>query len=286
MTPIIEDAFFLNECKEIKVNESKGTIIILNGTSSVGKSTLASQISKKLKDSVIVRCDEVAVDVFKNLVNKKNYTISENTPKDLLSLIYKGVPDIDPNFLDDEINKEMYERIRSAASQGKIVINDNAWIQQKDAENCEEELKGFSVICIFVHSSLNDLLVRVKKRNEQSSEIEHRVMTLPFQTISLMYRTVNKENECIVDTWKAQSVREFMDHLQKEFETIKHLYNSYWVEEATSFFSSLQEFYDHFKISNENSVPVTSKFPFDYLINTSKSTLEECTQQVVHWLKK
>ncbi len=261
------------------------SIIILNGLSSSGKSTLATRLSKMMSDSVIVRCDEVGVDVFNRIIQEKKHTIQNGAPRDLLSLLYRSVPEIDITSLNNDISKEMYNKIKQQASQHTYVINDNAWIQQKDVDDCNEALQGYKMIRVFVHSSFEDLLLRVKKRNQQSNEVEHRVITLPFQDLSAMYR-ISEKDEQPIDEWQQSAVTHFMEKLQKEFNIVEQTYHQYWRDEAASFFSSLPDFFKQFKLDTQSTSKVSPTFPFDYVVNTSHESLDLCAEKIVKLVTK
>lgn len=260
------------------VNTKPAPIIILNGTSSTGKSTLASLISNEIENSVIVRCDEVAVRVFDRLRKEGGYEIPENTPKDLMSLCSS----IHPlnKVLDDEVNIEMYQEIRLNADQGKVVINDNAWVREKDIEDFNHELAGYKVFRIFVHSSLEGVLTKVLKRNLSPHVIDHRSITLPYFALPLMYKAQLSKDENTLEIWDKEQIVLFMNRLKDKYESIKQTYNPIWQKEGDSFFSSIDDFYKYFRLDEESSVPITPLNPYDHVVNTSNMTTEECAKKI------
>jgi chloramphenicol 3-O-phosphotransferase len=258
-----------------------GPIIILNGTSSTGKSTLASAIADELKDSLVVRCDDVAVSVFHRLAADRGIVIPDDGPKDLMNLLYTNTEIA--KILDDEVNTEMYKIIRLHANQGKPVINDNAWVRPQDVEDCQRELSGYKIVRVFVHCSLDDILERVLRRNQSNHLIDHRSITLPFTVLPMFYKAQPSPDAHTIDIWERAHMNTFIHRMQKEFEARKPTYNYAWQKEGEDFFSKIDAFYKRLKLDSQESVPLTPCSPYDYVVNTSSMSTSECAKMIATW---
>jgi len=261
-------------------------VITLNGTCSVGKSTLADEMAKQFENGVVVRCDTVALEVFYSIVCENKYLIPHDAPRDLLTFIFKTIPTIDIDAFCKKINEEMYRQVRQHIDDGKVVINENAWVSQEEMDECGRELRGCNIVRVFVHSSLDSIFERVIKRNREKEEVEHRVITLPFKFFSEMYRVTKTKIDSFVDTLNTHTVTNLMEKLRTEFERVKDSYHRHWYQEAEEFFSSEESFRNHFHLDMQEQVEITPKLPFDYCVDTSKKTAEECASQVVKQVRR
>lgn len=284
---MIQKIDHINEDLEMStILETPPTIILLNGNCSSGKSTLADELSKQLEKSIIIRCDEVSLKVFQEIVKQENLNIDHLQNKDLLSLIYQSNLKIDREDLEDRINHEMYQQIKFYYNQGYHVIQDITWIEDHEEKLFTEHLKNYNTLKIFVHCRLEDNLRRVLQRNIEKPVIEHRVITLPFHALPLIYQPTNHEHDLVVDVWDRDELTFLFKNLSNEYKKLKDSYSDDWKNEAEKFFQRQNRFFKNFQLDTHEKIKVTPTFAFDYSVNTTEFKTEECAKKIILELMK
>ncbi len=119
-----------------------GVVIVLNGTSSSGKTTLAKELQKQF-DDVYLHCTS---DMFWDM-----------TPY--------GIPANSVNF--PNLKKAMAQSIRALASTGHNVIVDTVYLGGKSHQQMQETLRGITLFTVKVECDLAELKRREQARGDR-----------------------------------------------------------------------------------------------------------------------
>ena len=195
-----EDNHDSHEIVERPTNLAPGTIILLNGTSSAGKSTLIYELQKNYPSFYIARIDDF-IKTPKGCNKKTRYH----------------------NF---------YTHIKKIALSGQSVLVDTV-SYQLDYEKYDAILKPCKVIKVLVYCPLDALIMHVQQRNKSGALGEKRNLNQAFWQYLTLYTMQHSSSDIVIDRtstdqitltdrlpWKrARQQRKTNHGLAKEFQT-------------------------------------------------------------------
>jgi len=235
----------------------KGGIIILDGVSSSGKTSLANCLMKFLDSTYKkVALDDYVADVF---LAKKKLNIPH---KKFISIIR-------------ECRDRMYEEIIRLTSCGKNVLLDTVLSGlegEKDIDIAFEKLKGLEVVKILVYCPLPLVTERIEERNAKSffddkpEEMRSIAATLQFCNV---YKVLESDDDFFIGTLSKKDIElayKFPDFVPKQdikiFDAVKN----------KLLFS--------FGLFDRESVKIAPRQQYDCVVDTSKCSPEECSEKI------
>mgnify|MGYP004556033281 CR=1 FL=1 len=134
-----------NETYKSEVNVMSLKVILLNGASSSGKSTLAESLKKYMKDSKKEEYSIISIDDFLNM------TVDQ------------------PIYEDDvfEISQSLCQKALDSLKSGHGVIVDHVITSERIYKQLTEAWKEYAIITVQVTCPLNELEKREKKRKDR-----------------------------------------------------------------------------------------------------------------------
>lgn len=201
--------------------QASPVVILLNGTSSAGKSSIAHELTQQLREAVeIVSFDQVFFDTAVSMVRKRGYAVEnvsclcELTEKMLLERPDdKDLPS--QEVIVAEAFLEMEKRIRFLAAQGKHVIVDALTESAEDAAMQAGWISGIQVLHVLVYCSPMCLVDHVDKRNSSGCSCDYRTLCQCLTQFFAMYKKSAAE-ECSIDELNAGELEQVLDKAKEE----------------------------------------------------------------------
>lgn len=256
-------------------NVHAGHIIMINGTSSAGKSTLIAEL-KKIYGTAY---DVVAIDVFGWEFEKAHPRPTETELK----------------ALDEATKKQMLEQrgqafiegfygsARDKAKQGRIVLVDTI---DEDLVHAQRIWKDVASTTVLLYCPLPVAFERVKERNRSGKPEEERNQYLPAKHYISLYKPQEAPTEQVVDTISSAQTKLV---IQKAIElTLKNLPAQYKTEEAIirkEFEETYTKAVKQFGLDKQERVAIVPRKPHDLVLDC-RHTPQELAQEVVKALKK
>lgn len=192
--------------------KSKPWVILLNGTSSAGKSTITKEFVKEYPElkPVIIKFDDLLEEaLFKEMQQKiQQLGINATTREEMQNKLssskraecYQAVAD-----QQRAIKKKMRDGVVASLKQGKNVIIDTV-IGDDDYENTKEWFETlntlsntFPVFCALVYCPLKLLVSRVVSRNSMNTLKEQRNLQNVIELFGSMYTSQKSTTLCAYD---------------------------------------------------------------------------------------
>lgn len=249
-----------------------GTVVIINGSSSSGKSSLINEF-KKIQQAYEV----VAIDDFGPSYEASHPTLEEP--------------------VDEAIKKEMREQrargfieswyglIRDKALSGRNVLVDTV-DSDIDYEQKSEIFKGLTTIKVLLYCPLAVTITRVEQRNLSGVATEGRDKLLPLEHYLELYKPQESESEHVLDTISSKDTKQLVRSAIDAFMTsLSEKVKGKRAEIAKEAEELYTKFVSHFKLDNLEEVAIVSKQPHDLILDC-RHTPQELAQEVAKVLKK
>ncbi|MBU4270169.1 GNAT family N-acetyltransferase [Candidatus Dependentiae bacterium] len=296
---------FAGKSKKKKLENKKGTIVILNGTSSSGKSSIAKIFKEKYGyeyfsfDNTFYNS---AAEWFEQRVlklEKKYIKLPRNNPdaitRDTQKIIDKlklkeedydfGVDFTKNQYVEFEINVflKTLEDAKQYSLAGKNVVVDVVW----DNFRYKEKLDGFDYITVLVYCKLDKLLDRVRTRNT-ISEVEQRSFKQAFSTFEDFYKERGFESEILLDQLSRNDFEKACELVKSDFRIDKKIELN---EESNFKKDKYNEFINKIKINfgfdnkEIESVKITPKLSHDLIVNTGEFEPDVCAENIKNFVE-
>lgn len=237
----------------------QGKIILLDGVSSAGKSSICKELVQILGSSYqIIAIDDFVKDVF---AEQEKHPVS---PSEFIARC-------------DECSDKMYEKIKEITDQGKNVICDNVLAGLEGEKSVKlnlEKLKDLNTYFVLVYCPFKILVERILQRNKRARKEDNfqetRSLALALNQFAASFKKQKKDKDI------------FLEKLSRE-DFIKALFD------AKNEFKNDEKRFEDFKakalknigFEKENTVNLTSFLSYDCIIDTSKCSSKECAQLII-----
>ena len=242
MNSVLRSLFTLILILSPAVSLAAGKLILLNGTSSAGKTTLANEIVKTFYDSYEIRSyDDYIREYIKTnkIPNGSNLTDSQY----------------------NQFTKSMYADLKKTVLSGKNIILDAVEFDLRYNQYCKT-LNCEKIYKVIVYCPLDKINERIEKRNKSPDIKEHRPILLAYYQFLDIYKLSRSKNDLIVD--KISS-----DRLKKALTKAKSLAGN--KNEAEQLYN---RFVKTFRLNELNEIRITTINNYDYSINTDLKPTE------------
>lgn len=181
-------------------------IILLNGTSSSGKSTVSKELQKILPHALFVKVDDYydaeVIQVAKNLGWKESLGIDP-----WLFINEYLTNKTGKYYFDTEIRQQLftatdffYSKAKQMAEHGKLVFIDTVLEYESAYQQAFDYFKADNFSMILIYCPMSLLLERVQERNSTHIIAEHRHAFLAFEHFRTMYKLRENSSDPLVDT--------------------------------------------------------------------------------------
>ncbi len=262
-----------------------GKIILLNGVSSSGKTTIINEISNIDKSIKILKVD----DWFPEVLNQKAE-----------SLGWKNESGIDPwLYLYDYVHEKtgkwyfntevrqilfdeatsLYQKAKDISSSGHNVIIDTVLEYDKEYKTFDDFFKNDRVLKVLVYCPMDVLLERVEIRNKSGIPEEYRTAFQSFEQFPAMFKVQEHLNEQVVDEIKSKVLKQTLE------KSIQALIDNKIPE---PYLPKLQDFKNNFikifKLDEQENIILVSKHEYDLILNSYKNSPEESAKEIINTL--
>ncbi len=273
------------------MQNSSGIVVVLNGTSSAGKSSIINELYKKLGNNF----ERVQIDDFlwPQLINKAQalgYILKSTNGKDAEQVIMNELPQEQRNalfkFFDDEGwfsgKQALSKAVRQYAISGKNVIIDTV-ISDKfgnpEAQDFAQQMDGIKAIYVLVYCSLDKLYEFVEARNASGDAGEKRSFAQSVSQFPYMYQLAKESDQHPVDFISKSTFNKVLELVEKEFMNTP----SNGRESLSSIKDILTQKFE--LDTDKDPVPVTGMLDYNLIVNTGKYSPEECADQIVDYMR-
>jgi|SaaInlStandDraft_4_1057021.scaffolds.fasta_scaffold11061_1 chloramphenicol 3-O-phosphotransferase len=267
---------------------AQGTVILLNGTSSAGKSSIAQELQKTLGDSF----EFVGIDKDVNEPNLNSIieyvqqkTKEQVTPKNIDVIAEKLIKDgvitqeeieAFSNQTSTELFKQMIQKIKDFTKDGKNVIFDTLIGDEGEQEivRAFEQFRGENVLFLLVYCPFQELAKRIAARNIVGG-MEQRTFTQVWCQFGGLYKAAKLGDTPILETLSKKTVSDLVQlHARSEF------------EEEKEFNEFLLELLENLSLNNHETVQITQRYKYDLIVNNATQSPAECAQHIHNFIQQ
>lgn len=261
--------FILKSNQYLSAEDNKGIVVIITGTSSAGKSSIVKELQKIYGSSYLV----VKSDDYVDTLNEQSIP-DQNQPQEIISEFWT-------KFYDD-----FYVGIKKLSDSGNNVLVDAVRFDDDHERYCNI-LKGRKVIKILIYCPLDLIFEHVNQRNKSDDIKEQRIAFCSIDQFPHSYKLAQFEDELVIDRISSVALFNTLIKAKKECESLlKDLPEEVSKERARSNEVCFNNFINEFKLNELKEVILVSKFPYNLIINSSKSSIIEIAKQIQNYLNK
>ena len=228
-----------------------GEIILLNGTSSAGKSSLAEVLvaTSRLKYEV------VSFDDFYHDFQAKHHVsrLSGEQFQDFLTSLYRHA--------------------RRRSDSGRNVIIDTVEFDRGRDLYCDI-LVCSNVTMAVVYCPLQDMLKRVERRNNSGDPLNHRAVLLCFQQFVEMYKLQSSPGESVMEKTRTSILRAALEEAGKK------------AGSPRNFASLYDQYVQAFGIDQDREITIVPKGQYDLVLNTRSKTKKANVRLVEEYVRR
>lgn len=256
-----------------------GSIILLNGVSSAGKSSISKCLHEMIDNSVIVGLDDLFWSHMIRTAESMGLALPEMSYEQKYCIAKKHKPEVVKklrNNREQTTKQELFCNARTLALQGKIVILDtpvgifsnDEWVMFWN------KVEKIQVLSVLVYCPFSENINHVVARNYSGIfDQERRVKAVVEQFIALYI--LSRSPDLMIDVLQRADVdcafEKVLAELQRKFDE----------KEVKKIFKKLlQKFEKKFQMNQLDKVSIGSKLNYDLLVNTAEHSSYECALQI------
>ena len=242
--------FFLSFLAWLNVCAAPGNIILFNGTSSAGKSSLAEvMVTESTNKYEVVSFDEF----YHSYREKRKVTrLSGNQHQDLLHSLYRHA--------------------KEQSDAGKNVIIDTVEFDRAYNKYCEI-LDCPKVIKAIVYCPLQHILKRVEKRNASGVPSNERPVLLSFRQFLEMYKPQTSPDELVVDRTSTSVIRTALVEAGRK------------ANNPSQYQALFKNYVKAFGIDKDKEIVIVTKGKYDLVLDTKAKTKKENMRLVEDYVR-
>lgn len=242
---------------------NNGSIILLNGTSSSGKTSVSKELQKILPHAVFLQVDDYydqqVIQTAKRLGWKESSGIDP-----WLFINHYLTKKTGHYYFDTQVRQQLftasdffYSKAKSDAHQGKLVFIDTVLEYDSAYQEVFDYFKknNFSMILIYCPMSL--ILQRVQERNSLGIPNEYRSPFLPFEHFATMYKLKENPDEPLVDMVNTTKLKTSLGIAIQEF--IDQGIASGYLPKLQQF---KNDFISRFNLDKHDMIAITSTYSY------------------------
>lgn len=252
-----------------QANVKPGIVVVLNGTSSCGKTTIMNELIKDGGDYEVLSVDAFWGEYTKTHPTKELDDLAKIAPTD--------------KKIEEKLNKMAEEyirgltdgfdtKIRDEALKGKKVLVDTVMADKWEFEKLVRILGNVRSVTILLYCPLDVTLARLKQRSLAGDERDAR---LPIDQYPRIYKPQENASETVVDIIAAPDIKALLKKTMDEY--IKALPEE---EKSRSgviagvLEADYKKFVETFGLDTHEQVKVVPRLSYDLILDCKKSPKE------------
>ena len=231
-----------------KLHKKPGMIILCNGTSSAGKSTLVKALHEMHDDFEVAGIDAYA---------------RTHQCNGFANLRYNG----------------FYKMIHKKALAGKNMLVDTVLYHNRYKKyDAMLQAQGVKLIKVLVYCPVDCLVDHVRKRNLSGDAMEHRTVSQAFRAFLALYTMHKKRKTQIIDTMHSSDMKAAV---QKSLDVIARWSNkSKKRQHATN-----KKMVHQFNLETPHQILIAPCHQWDLIVNTSIDSPHDIAHKIVDFVK-
>lgn len=269
------------------VSSAVGSVILLNGTSSAGKTSISQELIKILPENwVAISLDDVMIPAFIAEGKRLGFITDEMSLEQQYAQVAEHRSAIYVEF--DRTNwvqplRMLNNLVRQTALSGKSVVFDNilGTLDDSDVADFYDSMQGIEVYSVLVYCSPAYLVHHVITRNHGASFGENRNILNPL-----------KQFCCLYTTQDIQTVDSITSLSNKEVEYALHAAadHLFLTKPASDIHESIGNVRANYRatftgLEHDATLYVASRLPHDFVVRCDVYTPKQCAHRICNFLQ-
>jgi chloramphenicol 3-O-phosphotransferase len=261
-----------------------GRIILLNGTSSTGKSAILSEFKKLCPDYIAFNVDDWFTTATIRMATERGWHADMQMHPWQYLRDYVNEKSAHAHF-DIEVREHLFTGIRDyyytmqeILRQGKNVILDTVLEYEREYTNFDACFQQFNCVRVLVYCPVDVVLERIKIRNSSGVREEQRLKFQLFESFSAIYRLQEHPDEPVVDTIATDTMKTALQQAMQELMmlNIPPAYDA-------RLHAFEETFIQQFKLNELSQINLVARHSYDLILNSAHSSAEELAEQISHY---
>ncbi|GMU19539.1 MAG: hypothetical protein AMXMBFR12_07310 [Candidatus Babeliales bacterium] len=243
--------------------KKNGSIILLNGTSSSGKSSVLKELEKIVPHAAFLHVDDYYDDEV--IQTAQNLGWKETAYTDPWHFINQYLADkTGKYYFDTEVRQQLftasdffYSKAKSAMAHGKTVFIDTVLEYPSAYQHVFDYFKDDHFSMILIYCPMSVILKRVQERNNCGIPSEHRSPFLPFEHFITMYKLRNNLNEPLVDVVSTITLKYALETAIQD--VIQAGISTAYLPKLQKF---KEDFISQFKLEQADTIEITPQYQY------------------------
>lgn len=246
-----------------------GTVVLLNGTSSAGKTSIVYELQKIYGDAYSVA---ILDDFIRAYEAEHHETIDGSITNDALNKHW------------DALFTIFYQHINSLLLLGKHVIVDTLEYQDEFEIN-KKLLVAAPIITILVYCPPHVIVEHVEKRNQSGNIQEQRFVGQAFRQFFEFYKVQESKEEVVIDRISTILIKNALDIAKNDIDLeAQGVPRHIALEKVVNNDQFYLHFMQRFQLHNEHEVALTPTHSWDFIVNAGLDTPATMAQKIATYL--
>lgn len=258
--------------------KAQGIVIVLNGTSSAGKTSLAQALQEQLermhKRIAIAGWDACCYEAAFALLREKGLPID---PVPTEQEFFAQIPGQE---LGEKAEKLLLEKIKTSAQSNEYTIIDIVLSTSGEYHDFTSKIADSTIKHIIVYADPFHLRKHIEQRNAASDRFEHRPLFMPFGQFFSIYQP--SDNNLGIDTLDTARLLELLEALQQLGE--KELFSKMSDDERTRILEGKEQVIKLYRLHEQPTIAIKPVYAYDMMVNTGVLSPAEAAQDIVKLL--
>ncbi|HEV2600820.1 MAG TPA: hypothetical protein VGT41_00845 [Candidatus Babeliales bacterium] len=261
-----------------KKSSKTGTVIVLNGTGSSGKTSISKLLQKQLQDSVTLSIDDILWPAFKKEAQDLALINPQMSKEQIEQIIIENVNVLSPKVQWLMVLQQLYDQARFLARTHQYVILDTVFgiVDRKDYDYFVQQMQGLTSLVVLVYCDPLHLAHHIVARNAGAKKEEMRDMLVHMRGFEAMYAPATLE-DVVVETVTKQDVEYALRFVHDSLPEMGK--SQAQVEQQVAEVRDL--YFKTFFPDDMHEVQIASRFAFDMFVNTGNLSSQECVQLIL-----
>jgi chloramphenicol 3-O-phosphotransferase len=243
-------------CIPFIIPAQPGLIVLFNGTSSAGKTSIVKELQKIHGDSCLVISSDDFIDTYLDEHPAPDDTVPQEECLEFYIKLYDS----------------FYQHAKDRAHSGRNVFVDTIRFDD-DHERYSAILDGSKLIKVLVYCPLSMIFKRVAQRNSSGGPKEQRQAFYAFDQFLYSYKLQKFEHEKVIDRIKSSDL---LDALKRaRLDAGEDTLNNKLVYD---------KLVEKFKLTTLNEVILVPEFQYDIIINSNNHTPQEIAELITRYV--